>query len=69
MLREIIFKKVAGIKCCEDLFSKKKLQVINVAMNNFECKQNDHKILAFWFARSNRCGYGINREFGTYPNS
>ena len=55
MLRRFIFKK--------------KLQVINVAMNKFECKQNDHKILAFWFARSNRCGYGINREFGTYPNT
>ena len=25
MLREIIFKKVVSIKCCEDSFSKKKV--------------------------------------------
>ena len=47
MLRENIFKKVVGIKCCEDSFPPKKLQAINVAMNSFEWKQNEHKILAF----------------------
>ena len=25
---------------------QKKLEAINVAMNSFECKQNEHKILA-----------------------
>ena len=47
MLRENIFKKVVGIKCCDDSFPPKKLQAINVAMNSFEWKQNEHKILAF----------------------
>ena len=47
MLREIIFKKVVTIKCCEDSFSKKKLQTINVAMNSFKWKQNENKTLAF----------------------
>ena len=40
-----LIQNVADTKCCEKLFSKK-LQTINVAMNSFEWKQNEHKILA-----------------------
>ena len=46
IVQATLIQKVADSKCRERSFSKK-LRALNVAMNSFEWKQNEHKILAF----------------------